>query len=182
MNVRSNLPEVLDDLHDWSIRNKMQLNPSKCQMLDICFSRVKPVPSSLCLNDITIKHSNIVKLLGIYIQSDLKWDAQVNSMVRRSNSCLFMLRKLKHFHLTTKDLVTDFISFVRPVVEYAVPVWTSRITSKHSEDIERVQKRACKISLGLEYDSYRNALQILELDTLQECRQKSVQVVCKIHT
>ena len=141
-------------------------------IVDVCFSRVRPAPSSLCLNDVTIKQSNTVKLLGVLIQSDLKWDTQVNSMIRRGNSRLFMLRKLKHFHLTTKELVTVFVSFVRPVVEYAVPVWTSGITNKHVKDLERVQRRACKIILGLEYDSYRHALQMLELDTLQERRQK----------
>ena len=63
-----------------------------------------------------------------------------------------MLRKLKHFHLTDKDLVTVFVLFMRLVVEYAKPVWTTGMKSKHSEDLEQVQKRACKIILGSEYD------------------------------
>ena len=48
----------------------------------------------------------------------------------------------------------------------------SSITVENREDLERVQKTVLKIILGLRYKSYQNALDILELETLEKRREK----------
>ena len=68
--------------------------------MDICFARFCPMPSRLISADHTIEHCNVIKLLGVFIQSNLKWDTHVNSMIRRSNSRLYILRRLKHHGLS----------------------------------------------------------------------------------
>ena len=55
----------------------------------------------------------------------------------------------------------------------AVPVWQPALTNHDRAQIERVQKTALSIILGKNYGSYRNALDILEMDTLEE-RRKSL--------
>ena len=48
----------------------------------------------------------------------------------------------------------------------------SSITVENREDLERVQKTVLKIILDLRYKSYQNALDILELETLEKRREK----------
>ena len=48
----------------------------------------------------------------------------------------------------------------------------SSITVENREDLEKVQKTVLKIILGLRYKSYQNALDILELETLEKRREK----------
>ena len=159
-------------MHTWSSDNKMRLNVKKCFTMDICFSRHPPDPLSLTLIDTTIAQCTVVKLLGVYIQSDLKWQTHVNSMIKRANSRLFMLRKLKYHYLNTSDLVSIYISFVRPILEYAASAWSGAISSKQCNDLERVQKRiTCKIILADNYKRYSDALQACNIETLQ-CRRK----------
>ena len=96
----------------------------------------------------------------------------MTSIVKRANSRLYMLRKLKHFSLSVSDLLTIYTSFVRPVVEYAAPVWSSGITQSQRITVERIQKRACRIILGSGYHDYHSALHECKLDSLQSRRNQ----------
>ena len=147
--------------------------------MNICFARHKPAPLSLTLDDVNIQQCDTVKLLGIFIQSNLKWDKHVNYIVKRANSRLHMLRKLKYHFLSTRDLVLIFTSFIRPTLEYAVPVWSSGITKQQCTTIERIQKRACRIVLGPDYERYHDALQVCKPDTLERRREQLCIVFAK---
>ena len=82
--------------------------------------------------DTTITQCTTIKLLGIYIQADLKWYALISSTVKvkKANSHLFMLRQLKHNLMPCDDQVIIIKSFVQPTAEYAAPVWPGSITKK----------------------------------------------------
>ena len=136
----------------------------------ICFARTPTMPIDLAIPEHSIQQCNVIKLLGVFIQSNLKWDTHVNSMIRRGNSRLYILRKLKHHGLSPPDLVTIYLSIVQPVLEYAVPVWAGGITRQHSESLERVQKRACRIILGRNYTRYSEARDQLHLPSLSDRR------------
>ena len=80
------------------------------------------------------------KLLGLTVQSNLSWDMQVDSMVGKSSCRLYMLNHLKRFGLPEEDLVSVFVSYVRPVVEYATPVWHGCLTEEQYKKLEIIQK------------------------------------------
>ena len=61
---------------------------------------------------------------------------------------------------------------IRCVLELAAPAWHPSITQEERNNIERVQKSACHIILGNNYNSYENALQHLGLDNLETRRTK----------
>ena len=157
----------------------MRLNAKKCMTMDICFNKTSPSPVALQLNDCVLKQHNVIKLLGVYIQADLKWDVHVAKIISKASSRLYILRRLKHHGLPYSDLLTVYLSIVRPLMEYATPVWAGGITKKQEEDIERIQKRACQIILGKEYTGYTDARDRLHLITL--ITEKSVSHVCPIH-
>ena len=51
-------------------------------------------------------------------------------------------------------------------------MWHSGLTNENAEDLERIQKNALKIILQEEYKSYENALKVLDLEKLDERREK----------
>ena len=57
-------------------------------------------------------------------------------------------------------------------MEQSATVWHSSITQENKSDLERVQKSALKVILGENYKSYENALNILDLETLDARREK----------
>ena len=58
------------------------------------------------------------------------------------------------------------------MLEYNCCVWNFNITKAEENDIERVQKVACKIILQSSYTSYEDALNILGLENLKERRSR----------
>ncbi|KAI8506980.1 hypothetical protein Bbelb_154190 [Branchiostoma belcheri] len=153
LHQQCSLQTSLDNLSTWVREHKMKMNSRKCKALHICFARTPPTPEPLLIDGQTLETVVHIKVLGVTIQSDLKWDIQVDYMISASNRKLFLLRRLK-----------------RPTMEYAAPVWHPALTCTQSARLERQQKRACRIILGTEYTDYTSALSTLNLDSLAERR------------
>ncbi|XP_078695698.1 uncharacterized protein LOC144924445 [Branchiostoma floridae x Branchiostoma belcheri] len=148
----------------------MKMNSRKCKALHICFARTSSTPEPLLIDGQTLETVVHIKVLGVTVQSDLKWEIQVDNMISASNRKLFLLRRLKRFGVTTQDLTTVYIVYVRPTMEYAAPVWHPALNCTQSARLERQQKRACRIILGTQFTDYTSALSTLNLDTLAERR------------
>ena len=65
-----------------------------------------------------------------------------------------------------------YLSHIRVVLEQSCTLWHNRITEDNLNDLERVQKNACRIILGNKYENYVKSLEMLNLDTLKERREK----------
>ena len=65
-----------------------------------------------------------------------------------------------------------FTKQIRSILELAAPAWHGWITQAERLDIERIQKSAAHIILGEDYMSYPEALNVLELESLESRRNK----------
>ena len=79
---------------------------------------------------------------------------------------------MKQLGAKRDELLDVYIKQVRSVMELAVPVWHSSITLEEKCDIERIQRAALHIILGEEYISYRDALETVNLKSLEDRRVK----------
>ena len=61
---------------------------------------------------------------------------------------------------------------MRSILEHSATVWHSSLTEENRNDLERVQKTALKVILGDSYKSYKNALNVLNLETLNDRRNE----------
>ena len=114
-----------------------------------------------------------VKLLGVTISQDLTWNKHVDNIVKKAGKRLYMLYQLKRAGITQKDMVSVYVSVVRPVLEYACPVWHTNLPQYLSHNIEVIQRRALKcIFPGL---GYADILRHVNLDTLNVRRDSICQ-------
>ena len=90
-------------------------------------------------------------------------------MVNKLRARIWTIRYLKAAGLTEKDLVAAYVTFLRPVAEYAVPSIHSLMTKEHSKMLETQQSRVLKVIYGFEH-SYSALLKKSGLQTLQERR------------
>ena len=169
MNV-SQLQPSLNYVQHWSLANNMSLNPSKCFTLQFTFMKIPPPPEIIFINNSVLINLPSAKILGVIIQSDLKWNLHVNHLVKRCNRKLYMLRKLKKFNLPLKDLVLIYTGYIRPILEYCAPVFHSGLTLEQRNSLEKIQRRVCRIILGQHFISYSNACQVCDLPTLEDRR------------
>ena len=164
----SRLQSAIDDTVQWTKDNGMHINAAKTyEMVIAGRTKTEDIPQIVIDNN-PIERVEVTKLVGVYIQSNLKWDKQVDSMIAKARPKLYFLVALKKSRLTTKDLLTFYISIVRSQLEYAVPVFATSLTSSLIERLESVQKRAMHIIFP---DlSYADALKTANIVSLQQRR------------
>ena len=113
-----------------------------------------------------------MRLLGLTIRNDLKWQSNTEDIVKRAYKKLWMLTRLKAHGASLEDLKDVFIKQIRSILEFGVPVWNSSLTKEDSLDIERVQKAFLHLALGSQYQNYESALERCNLATLESRRTK----------
>ena len=70
--------------------------------------------------------------------------------------------------------MTIYILYISCTLEQSCAIWHSSLTEENKADLERVQKNAFRNILKENYSSYTEALEILELETLHERRERLI--------
>ena len=96
-----------------------------------------------------------------------------------------MLCKLKQFEVSIDDLLTTWKVLLRPITEYATPLWHSGLSNSETYMLESLQKKALGLILGTIYIdhrryyklngqpvNYETALDHLQLQSLQKKRKE----------
>ena len=98
----------------------------------------------------------------------MNWEKHVSELLCKTSQRLYFLRQLKRSGLSSPDLITYFVTIIRPVLEFACPVWHPGLTQEQTYNIERCQKRAMTI---IAPDiSYEDALDEFKLPSLESRR------------
>ena len=112
-NGLSVIQESVDIAARWTEQNDMEINSEKSKEIIIDGRDIAQVCHA--------------KLLGVTISRDLTWNKHVDNIVKKAGKRLYMLYQLKRAWITQKDLVSVYVSVVRPVLEYACPVWHTNL-------------------------------------------------------
>jgi len=169
----SAMAERLQEVLNWSNQNMMNINYGKTKEMLLGSIRKDTIPYLIDNNNEAIERVTVFKLLGLTIDKNLKWNSHVNSICTKASSRLFFLKQLKRSSVTVDDLLYFYCTVVRPILEYACPVWHSSLTKELSDCIERIQKRAMYIIFGA--GKYNDTIQKHNIDTLHDRRE----MLCK---
>ena len=71
-----------------------------------------------------------------------------------------------------KNLIDVYFKQCRSVLELAAPAWTPGLTKTEIYQLERIQKTACAIILGQNFQTYKSAQEILNMETLETRREQ----------
>ena len=153
----------------------MLINQKKTKTMIFNYTHKYQFTTRLLLNADIVEVVPEVKLLGTIICTDLTWNSNTASLVKRANARMVLLQKLSEFGAPRDHLKSIYILYIRSVLEQSAVVWHSSLTQQNTEDLERVQKSAFKIILKNKYESYEKALVTLDLQNLSERRQ----MLCK---
>ncbi|XP_076030898.1 uncharacterized protein LOC143019081, partial [Oratosquilla oratoria] len=153
--------------------NHVTINSTKTVTMHFCTSK-KDVPApNVTIGTQSLQVVKSTKLLGITIDDQLDWKQHVTNTVRAASYRLYMLRRLRSLGTPEKELKNIYSTFILPKLCYASPAWTpSNLTQK--PQLEKVQKRACNITVGSSYSNYEDALTILNLPKLSDHNKETL--------
>ena len=168
-NETSCMQSCVDELVRQSEADGFQLNESKCKELRISFSSSPSTVDPITINDKQMEVVSSAKLLGVLVSDDLKWNVHVNHICKKTATRLYFLKQLKRAKVNPKDMLLFYTTCIRPVLEYACPVFDNALPQYLSNNLERLQKRTLQIIYP---DlSYAEALVAAGITSLYERRQ-----------
>ena len=82
---------------------------------------------SVTIGEQVLERVEHAKMLGVTISNNLTWSKHVDNIVSKAGMRVYMLYQLKRAGISQLDLVKIYVSVIRPVLEYACPVWSTYI-------------------------------------------------------
>ncbi len=116
------LQESADIITDWSRHNDMRrpINATNTKEMIIRFCRndnhVESIPR-IVIDDNDIERVTQAKVLGVTLSE------HVDTIVSKDRKRVFTIYQLKRADIRQCDLLRVYVSVIRPVLEYACPVW-----------------------------------------------------------
>ena len=163
------LQQDLEKLGEWEQKWKMEFHPDKCEVIPITRNRT-PIINKYVLHNHTLNTTKNAKYLGVTITSDLNWNTHIDNITAKANRTLgFIRRNIRISSPTIKTLAYN--SLVRPLLEYASPVWDP-YTKLNIDKIEMVQRRAARFATNRYHNtsSVTNMLSTLQWRSLADRR------------
>lgn len=149
--ITAALNNDIDNVQNWCKNNKMALNLSKTKGM-IISSTYKSHSLNTASVSLYCGNENIVitsseRLLGVTVDSTLSWDAHISAILKKCNSYLFLLSRIKPY-LSISSRKLFYNAYILPHFDYCCIVWGNCRTSLE-ESIVRFQKRAARLILDI---------------------------------
>lgn len=149
-NQASHIQASVDILASRATVERFQLNETKCKEL-LVNSNVKNPTSfdPVVVNGLPINLVTSAKILALNIFNDLKWNCHIDYIIKKAKKRLYGVSQLKRSGLGARELVQLFRTWIRPIREYACPVFHDGLPVYLSNELECVQKWAMRIFFPL---------------------------------
>ena len=165
---QASLQSALGRLQQWCIDWQMAININKSHVLHLGKNNKQ---TNYYLNGNLIDAQQSVADLGVEIDCTLSFDNHINRIIGKAYSRVGVIYK----GFASRDariLKQAYITYVRPVLEYASSVWSPYLL-KHINAIERVQKHFTKRIPSLSHLTYPERLAAIDLEPLELRRLKA---------
>lgn len=139
LKIKNVIQRQLKDVETWCAQNKQVLNVEKSKVM--IFMR-----SSLEIECLPLPLSKNLKILGVTLSDDLKWDLHIAALCKKACQRLHILRVLKP-HTTQDELHQVYIAIIRSIFDYCSQVFV-HLPVKLTHKIRRIEKRAHRLIFG----------------------------------
>jgi len=146
----SALLDCLNEIKLWMASNFLQLNESKFEVLMVLLKDLGPPESvnqiALDLGPLASNVNTQVRNLGVIFDSEMKFDRQVNAVVKGSFFQLRGIAKLKGI-LSSKDMETVVHAFITSRLDYCNSLYLG-LPKKLLSRLQLVQNAAARLLTG----------------------------------
>ena len=132
----------INSIQHWTENQKMILNEEKTKSMIFNFTKKHQFSTRLTLKQKNIEMVSEMKLLGVIVTNDLKWNKNTKHICKKAWMRMQLLQKVAELGASIKDKLQIYKTFVRSALEQSCTVWHSSISKGNKRDLERVQKAA----------------------------------------
>ncbi len=160
------LQQDIDTISSWTSTNYLSHNPTKYKYMVISRKQQPPIPPvSLKVNHSDLERVTAFKYFLDRISYDLSLTTHVSKACRNTRRPIRLLYCHFYCYWSQGTLKQLYTSYIRPHLEYAVPVWDPHLRS-HVTTLEFLQKFALKVCTKHWNTSYEDLLQLSGLPKL----------------
>jgi hypothetical protein len=176
--IVTSLERTVTDVSTWCSSRRLQLNAQKTELIwfgtRANLQRLDPLDVQFQLDGVTIQSSDVVRDLGVYLDSSLSMRNHVSRLTR---TCFYQLRRLRSIrrHLG-RDVTQSLVSaFILSRIDYCNALLAD-VPATTLAPLQRVQNAAARLVLNLRpYDHITPAF--IELHWLP-VRQRIIYKLC----
>ena len=148
-NISCRIPQLLKDVNKWMGSHFLKLNTDKTKIIFLHPTNLKSVVKikGFFYENQCIRFSDVVKLLGVYIDENLTFDEHVSTIVSSSFYHLSNIAKIRRY-LSQADTEKLIHALISTKLDYCNSLLFG-VKSSTLASLQSVQNRAARIVLGL---------------------------------
>ena len=111
-----NIQRSVNNVVQFAKDESMELNGKKCKEMLIDFRKKKTEIPLINIGDDKISRVKSYKLLGIWIDDDMRWKTNTEYIVKKGAKRLYLLKILKSYGAPKNDLLAFYCTVIRSVL------------------------------------------------------------------
>ena len=152
-NIETKLQTDLNFILTWCEKNNMSINPTKTTTMLIGSQHKIKTSNDLLLQIKNNRIQNVTtqKILGVHLDSHLKWDIHIDKLCKKLSTKLALLRRIsKYLSLENKKLY--YSAYMLPIMDFCSIVWSNSNKTLIMR-INKMQKATARWILMSRFDS-----------------------------
>ncbi len=145
--LENNLNSDLYKISEYFNINRLSLNAHKCEFMLIgTYQSLAKMPEiSIHINNDPLHKVTISKYLGMFIDSNLKWDDHNNNMIPKISAKIGIFRSLRNI-VPTDTLIQIYNAIVQPHLDYGDAVYDSATQTSTNRLQKSSPNQSCEIN------------------------------------
>ena len=148
---------VLGNVNEYMKANQLHINASKCCYIHFqpdlyrtkqTCARARPYDREckLLLNKCQLKKVQSTKFLGVIIDEGLTWEAQIEHLEKKLNSCIVMIKRIKN-SIPKSEYLKLYNALFMSHLSYCISCWGG-VPNYKLNKIFSIQKRCIRLLFG----------------------------------
>ena len=151
---------AVNNFSNWCTDHFLQLNVSKTKEMVIDFRRTSQPPDPITIDGEVVDRVEVFKYLGIQIDSKLCFADHVDFICKKAQSRLHLLRKLRWFGVSNKNLKLFYSCFIESLLTFSFVAWYGSLSIR----------LACRLSKLVHISEKIVGYKLRSLDTIYKER------------
>ena len=141
-NTVTSYKTLFSNMRDWSQRNNIRFNTSKCKELTVTWNKT-PIGFDCTLDSTTLTSVSDEKDLGVIITNMLSWNSHIHATTAKANKLLGLLKRTCPLLINVSVRRSLYLFLVKSHLCYATQVWSPAYVTLNAK-VEQVQRRASR--------------------------------------